>query len=318
METEQLVTVILTVYKRIEYLEVALKSVLSQTLTQFEVIIADDSGERAAEPLYNAYKNDSRLIYQPNSKTLGIVSSVKKSLENSRGVFIAIINDDDCWEPEFLEKLVRPLQENSNIVLAFSDHWIIDAHGTVDAISTDINTIQYKRGEIGTGEISDPKKLTLVDNGIPLAMASVFRKSAIEPAALFKEVVGAYDFWISCLLAASGKPFYYVNERLTRYRIHPKMETGRRSIDKEENMVYIFNYFLNNNLFPEYIDFVSKRLSFYLYKVGRDNLTFGQYGKARNYFKKSNQIKPNYKALAAFAASYLPKNILENTRLINK
>ena len=310
MDKELLVTVILTVYKRTVYLENALKSAIAQTMPKFEIIIADDSGANLAQSIYNIYENDKRIIYQPNLQTVGIVNSLKLAIERSRGVFIAILNDDDCWEPDFLEKLVNPLCQDNNRVLAFSDHWVIDANGTLDILATELNTKNYKRDGIPTGEIKDPKKTVLIDNGVPLAMASVFRKDAISLKMLVAEVSGAYDFWISCLLASSGRPFYYVNERLTKYRVHSEMETGRRSVDKRLNMIYIMDSLLQLKLFPNYTAHLNKSLGFYFYKTGRDNLYFGKVLDARDYFKKSIKISLNYRSVIALGLSYLPAKLL--------
>lgn len=315
MENTVLVSVILTVYKRTEYLEVALKSVLAQTMADFEIIIADDSGARLAEGLYKLYAADKRIIYQPNPQTIGIVRSLKNAVAKSSGTFIAILNDDDCWEPEFLAKLSQALCAKPDRVLAFSDHWLIDDEGTIDVPATELNTKRYKRSDVATGEIADPPKTVLIDNGVPLAMASMFRKDAVEWDMLVTQVSGAYDFWLSCLLAATGRPFYFLNERLTRYRVHSQMETGRRSIDKQANMIYIFNSLLKRNLFPAYAAHLTRRHSFFLYKAGRDNLYFEQLSNARRYFKKAIKTNVDYRYVAALGLSYLPKGILKKVSL---
>lgn len=309
MQPEVLVTVILTVYKRTEYVEVALESALAQTMANFELILADDSGSQLAKPIVERYQHDKRVVYQANDATLGIVNSIKKAIANSKGQFIAILNDDDCWEPEFLAKLSQALSEQPRRVIAFSDHWIIDSAGVLDEPATEANTRLYKRSGISTGEIADPVKTVLIDNGVPLAMAAVFRKDAIPLEMLTTEVSGAYDFWISCLLAATGRPFYFLNERLTRYRVHAQMETGRRSIDKQLNMVYIYTSLLKRNFFPAYKAHLLKLQSFFLYKAGRDNLHFEQIEAARSYFKKAIKITLDYRYLAAFGLSFLPKDI---------
>ena len=310
-----LVSVILTVYKRTEYLAIALESALAQTMGSFEIIIADDSGLRLAESIYKLYEKDARIIYQPNSHTIGVVNSIKVAISNSNGSFISILNDDDSWEPDFLQSLIQPLRENNNRVIAYSDHWIMDAEGIVDTQATDINTKNYKRHNILTGEIENPKKTVLIDNGIPLAMASVFRKDALTLDALTVDVAGAYDFWISCLLASTGLPFYYVKQRLTNYRVHAQMETGRRSTDKQFNNIYIYKTLLDLNLFPEYSNNLKNKLSFYLYRAGMDNLYFRKKSVSRQYFKKSTKINISYRPLVAYLISYLPLSLLNKLNI---
>lgn len=311
MDNKILVTIVLTVYKRTEYLEVALRSALAQTMPNFEIIIADDSGNSLAESIYKAYAKDKRIVYQANSQTKGIVNSIKDAIENSKGDFISVLNDDDYWEDSFLEKLVTPLCMDDNRILAFSDHWIINADGMQDIQATEENTKLYKRDKIKPGEIADSSHMVLIDNSIPLAMASVFRKNALDLNLLVPDVSGAYDFWISCLLAAAKRPFYYVNERLTNYRVHPQMETGRRSIDKQKNSIFIYKTMSRMKLFPAYTDYINKSESFYLYQAGKDNLYFRKGAAARGYLKNAIKIKVDYRYLILFALSYLPNPILE-------
>src|SRR6185436_8444020 len=103
-------TVVVTVYTRIDFLAQALRSVSTQTFTNYEVMIADDSGTEAARPVFASFADDRRLHYWANPKTLGVAASLRLAIERSRGRYIAILNDDDLWEPEFLSRLVRPLE----------------------------------------------------------------------------------------------------------------------------------------------------------------------------------------------------------------
>ena len=108
-----------------------------------------------------------------------------------------------------------------------------------DRAATERNTIRHGRAQLAEGEVHDPGRFVLETNGVPLAMGAVFRLSALDTRRLSSEVAGAYDLWISAQLAASGGAFYYVPERLTRYRVHAEMETARRSPDKGDCSVFL-------------------------------------------------------------------------------
>ena len=66
-------SVILTVYKRTEYLAEALRSVLDQSFPDFEIIVADDSGTAAAREIVANCGDLDRVKYLPNPTTLGVV-----------------------------------------------------------------------------------------------------------------------------------------------------------------------------------------------------------------------------------------------------
>jgi glycosyltransferase involved in cell wall biosynthesis len=302
-----LVSILVTVYKRTEFLSSAIESALKQTFSDYEIIVADDSGSSMAEDICRPYAQAGRLRYQANPQTLGIAVSLRKAMESATGKYIAILNDDDIWEPEFLAFLLPPLEADSRLVLAFSDHWIMPEDGSIDAAATDANSLLYGRSCLPGGRISDTAKLVVVQNAIPLAMAAVFRKEAFDSALLTPAVAGAYDFWISSALAATGAPFYYVPKRLTRYRVHARMETGRRSPDKLECDVYIAAQFLKRGWFPELRSQLRARLGGALFRTGRDRLYFNETKRARRDFLQSFLTRPDWRPVVVGLLSVLPQ-----------
>lgn len=303
------VTVIVSVYRRLDFLAQAVESALTQSFTSREIIVVDDSGSAAAQAICQPWIDRGEITYRANPHTLGIALSLRGALESARGQFISFLNDDDEWEPDFLSQLVPALQANSERVVAFSDHWIMLQDGSIDRMETDANTQRYGRASLPEGELSNPAAFVLIDNGVPLAMAALFRKDALDLSLLTKEVAGAYDFWISCALAASGGKFYYVPRRLTRYRIHEKSETGRRSADKSENQVFIFSEMLRRNWFPEMKPDLRARLANAHFRVGRDQLAFDRPGEARRSFRESFKTKPAARPFLAALLSFLPSSV---------
>jgi len=302
------ITVIVTAYNRTQFLKQALQSVLDQTFCSFEAIVADDSCSDAIQAISDSFQ-DSRIRYRANSATTGVALNLRAAMSEAQGKYISILNDDDAWEPEFLEKLVAPLEQNQNRVLSFSDHWIMLEDGQIDLQKTDENTAHYGRESLSTGEVTHLDDFVLTKNGVPLAMASLFRKDAIEQEFLVKDVSGAYDFWISCLLAASNQPAYYVSQRLTRYRVHGAMETGRKSPDKSENLVYIYRKLIDLEAFPSKKSLLMSKYSYALYRVGRDNLLFNRVRESRIKFLQSLKVEKRKRTVVSLLATYLPTQL---------
>jgi glycosyltransferase involved in cell wall biosynthesis len=306
MPDSLIVSVILTVYRRTEFLREAIESALAQTLSAGEIIVTDDSASAEIRDICESFAGTT-VRYRANPQRLGVVENMRAAVAEARGELVAILNDDDVWEPEFLSSLVPPLAEKSERALAFSDHWLIDERGEIDAPATDANTARYARDILPPGEVRDTTTLVLEKNGVPLAMAAVFRKDAPDWQHVVPEVAGAYDFWLSCLLAATGRPFYYVNRRLTRYRVHGQRETARRAADKNENMAFIYRMLLAENSFPEKRAFLRRCLALTLRTCGRDRLRFGETAPARERFSESIAIHPTGKALAGWLLTWLPR-----------
>lgn len=308
------VTVIITVFKRTEYLRQALQSALDQIFNLYEIIVTDDSCSPMIRDIVESF-DSSRIHYRCNSSTLGVALNLRAAINEACGQYIAILNDDDVWEPEFLSELVKPLEEDETCILSFSDHWIIGESGEFEIQKSDDNSKWYGRNTLPEGSVFDAKDFVLRRNGVPLAMASVFRKDAIDWELLVKEVSGAYDFWISCLMVSTGRPIYYINKRLTRYRVHGAMETVRRAPDKNENMVFIYNRLIKMGFFPDKKTLLLNRYSQALFQVGKDNLYFNRCEIARAYFLKSLKIKKTIKACVGLGISYLSDKIRKTYKL---
>lgn len=299
------VTVIVTVYNRTQYLREAVQSVFAQTFRSFEIIVTADSANDEIKTICESFQRPE-MRYRRNPVTLGVALNLRAAMAEAQGKYIAVLNDDDMWEPEFLEKLVRPLEQDSSRVLAFCDHWMMSGDGKVDAAQTDRVSRYYQRASLPEGEVADFQTFAFVQKGVPLAMGALFRKDAVDLDLIVTEVSGAYDYWIACLLAASGKAAYYVPARLTKYRVHEAMETARLAPDKQENLVYIYRTLLERNFFPTRTAQVTTFLSQVLRNVGKDHLRFGHRGKAREYFRQSLAAHRDVKTAVWWLLSYLP------------
>jgi glycosyltransferase involved in cell wall biosynthesis len=304
------VSAILTVYKRTEYLGEALDSVLAQSYPNYEVIIADDSGTAAAREIVETRaRRDRRIRYRPNPRTLGVATSLAEAVKSARGEFIAVLNDDDLWEPDLLAELAAPLEADPGLVLAASDHWIMDTNGRIDVRLSESWSADFGRASLPKGIVTNPAEFVVLRGGPAINISSLFRKDAVDWSLLVPEVAGAYDYWISCLLAATGKPIYYVPRRLARWRVHSKMETHRRSHDKGENLVYIFSTMRERSWFPELDAVLREKLAEALFAVGRDKLHFDRAREARRYMWRSFLLSWRLKAALRAAAACLPRNI---------
>lgn len=301
-----LVSVILTVFGRIEYLDDAIRSVLSQEFESFELIVTDDANDPRVQELCRQH-GDARLRYRANPSNLGTALNVRAALESSVGKYAAILNDDDSWDPQFLNHLVPVLESNPEAAVAFSDHWLTDPLGAVDPRASDDNTRKFGRDAIGEGWIADPVLFVLEQNGIPLAVSAVFVKSLIQPEDLVPEVWGAYDFWMSCLLVSSGRQAWHAPQRLAFYRVHPDAESFRLRPDQSKNIVFIFEQLLQRGLFPQHQHLLKCNLASALVQRGKHQLESGEPAGARSSFLASLKTEPRWKACLGILLSFLPR-----------
>lgn len=90
-----------------KYLSAAINSVLSQTVTDFELIIVNDASPDNITEIVQSF-NDNRIRYYINETNIGGLDPVanwNKCLSYATGTFFSLLCDDDRYEPTFLESL---------------------------------------------------------------------------------------------------------------------------------------------------------------------------------------------------------------------
>ncbi len=113
---EELISVIIPTYKRPEKLLRTIKSVVSQTYTNFEVlVINDDVEESNLLERINELK-DGRIKLLKNQRTKGANGARNTGIINASGRYIAFLDDDDEWMTNYLETQVKTLKNTNEKV----------------------------------------------------------------------------------------------------------------------------------------------------------------------------------------------------------
>jgi sugar O-acyltransferase (sialic acid O-acetyltransferase NeuD family) len=122
------VSVVMAAYNHEKYVAHAIESVLAQTFGDFEFIIIDDGSDDGTADVIRRFK-DPRIKTQYSAQNCGAIFTKNKCLDLSRGAYIAILNSDDAFSPDKLEKQVKFLNENPRYGVVLSDALIIDDNG---------------------------------------------------------------------------------------------------------------------------------------------------------------------------------------------
>lgn len=103
---EELVSVVITTYKRSDKIEDAIKSVLSQTYKNIEIIVVDDNANQLEdrEKTKEIVQKYSQIKYIENENNLGGALSRNVGIDNANGEFIAFLDDDDKYVEDKIEK----------------------------------------------------------------------------------------------------------------------------------------------------------------------------------------------------------------------
>jgi len=308
---EPLVSVIIPTYNRLDYLKEALQSAVQQTYQNLEIIVSDDAGNSENHTVATSF-NDPRIRYRRNETNLGILGNNLAAFRETQGKYVVDLNDDDAWEPHFLSTLVPYLEADPDLVVAFADHWIMDEHSIVQPEMTEENTHRWYRDRITPGIHKPFYQISLVYKSVPMVMAAVIRRDAIEWDDFPAETGPVYDYWLNYLACRTGRGAYYHPERLTRYRVHLGSETSTGRMRVHRGQIYCYGRFLQDNRLKELRSHFRREYGLAHLNLASALIQTGQNIEARSYLLQGILNAPSLRAGMIGLLTFFPQAWLQN------
>ncbi|QIR40916.1 glycosyltransferase [Tolypothrix sp. PCC 7910] len=110
------VSVIIPSYNTENYIYQAIDSALKQTLNNIEIIVVDDASTDGTLNVLKKF-NDQRLKILANPKNIGVAGTRNRALKVAKGQWVAVLDSDDWYAPERLERLLQvAYSEDADIV----------------------------------------------------------------------------------------------------------------------------------------------------------------------------------------------------------
>lgn len=134
-----MVSIIIPAYKS-QYLKEMIDSILSQTYSDFELLIVNDASPNPIDEIVKSY-SDLRIKYFVNKKNIGgknLVEHWNYCLGLAKGEFVVMASDDDVYHKEFLKQLISLTKKYPNIDVFHCRVGIIDENDNPIYWSTSI------------------------------------------------------------------------------------------------------------------------------------------------------------------------------------
>jgi glycosyltransferase involved in cell wall biosynthesis len=220
------VSIGLPVFNGERYLTEAIDSILSQTFTDFEIIISDNASTDRTEEICREYADrDSRIRYHRNATNIGGSRNENLTIQLARGEYFHIGADDDLLAPELLAKCVEVLDNDPSLVLCYSNIFHIDEHGrSLGKIEPEDLATSIEPDE----RFRDLLKPHRVDFLYGLIRTDILHKTELEPP--YPES----DLIFGCELGLYGR-FYKIPEYLFYRRTHAEAFT---TLDLDRRMFW--------------------------------------------------------------------------------
>lgn len=196
------------------FLKRALESILAQTDQEWAIALINDGGDRAAlddvlAPFQARLAGRLTLVHFEKSEGRGTGRHLNKGLSAVDSEFVAIHDDDDSWEPLFLEKARAAMGEQSAVV---TQSLLIKEkieNGSLSEISREIYE-PWQKFEISLFRLAE--SLTFP----PIAL--LFRRDVIRDIGGFDDELGPLEDWEFALRLFSRFEVRFLEEPLAHYR----------------------------------------------------------------------------------------------------
>ena len=128
-EMSKLVSIVIPNYNSKKYIAKTLDSVISQTYTNWECIVVDDcSTDDSVEVIKEYQQKDKRIKLYQQEKNSGVANVRNVGIANAKGDYIALLDSDDLWTEDKIERQVE-LLENTGEKIAYCSYDFIDEKG---------------------------------------------------------------------------------------------------------------------------------------------------------------------------------------------
>lgn len=258
------VSIIIPLYNGANYVEQAIKSAISQTYKNIEIIVVNDGSrdDGEGESIVMKYKNSVSYIKKENG---GCASALNEGIRYAKGDFISWLSHDDLYYPEKIEYQIslykkKGLDYNKTIISNYAD--LIDSHG-----NKMFHPVQRKTGLLNNKKAFRYLLFNKCFNGCGLLIP----KKLFSNISFFDETlrfVLDWNLWLKFALCESS--VYLDSKILVSNRVHSAQVTVKQkelhSKETEVTINELFHLAKNNE-----DTFYMKQLFYFTYSTRRGN-----------------------------------------------
>ncbi len=237
---EPLVSVVCITRNHERFCIESLDSVLNQTYKNIELIILDAASNDSTVELIDSWlvENNVNAIFLKEKELKPITVNLNKALTYAHGEYVQFLSLDDVLFEEKIAKNVKCIIELPiEYCAVFSDAYVIDQ----DGLNRGESFIKMHRNfdKIPSGDDS-LFEILCAGNFIPM-MTMIFRTSSIVKIHGFDERLDYEDYDLHLRLTKTNK-YYFLEERLVKYRIHGKNSHLNLSKNYTDDVLIFFNH----------------------------------------------------------------------------
>ena len=295
------VSIIIPAYKIAAYIDETLQSVFAQTFTDYEVIVINDGSPDTADFEHILRPYCERVVYI-KQENRGAAAARNRGLLTARGEFVAFLDGDDLWSPNYLEEQVKFI-ESSGWDLVYADALII---GDSPLAGRTVMETAPSNGEVTVRSLLSAT-CNVITSGV------LARKQPILDCGLFDEALrNSQDFDLWVRLAKRGARLAYQRKVLLQYRCHDDSLSGD-AINRVVRELRVYDkiercYDLSSEERADLSSRLENLRAELELETGKMHLAQGNFADARNAFETANKHYRKAKlTIAILLLSFSPR-----------
>jgi glycosyltransferase involved in cell wall biosynthesis len=208
-----IVSVVIATYNRASFLSRAIRSALSQTLNNIEVIVVDDASTDNTRKVVEGFE-DRRIRYLYHERNIGAGAARNTGIQAAQAEFVAFLDSDDEWLPEKCEKQVALFRNSPEKVgLIYCGH--------ISFLET-TQEVRAERMPTVRGDVRQAALRYCVTGG---GSTYMIRRRCFQKAGFFDEDMPSLEDWELLMRLSEFYEFEFIPEILTRRSIHGEQIT---------------------------------------------------------------------------------------------
>lgn len=253
-------SIIVPIYNMEKYLEQCIKSVISQSFTDYELLLIDDGSNDKTSTICKKYENEKiKYIYQKNS---GVSVARNTGIKKSKGKWIIFIDPDDWIEKDYLYEFNERITDDIDIIIC--DDYVEFPKKTIkNNIYKENFTFANKEKNILLMQFFSKNKSEYFpqNHDCSAPWGKAYRKSLITKNNLIfePELKRAQDKIFNLYAFRYSNKILYFQKCLYHYRMNPNSTWGKYSNEVSNDLIklykhmrkYINTYEKNNNEFMD-------------------------------------------------------------------
>ena len=221
------VSVVIPSYNCGAYLDDAMKSVLQQTYTDFELIVVNDGSTDHTEQIVKDHLHDRRVRYIKKSERGGLSAARNTGIDNSNGDLIALLDADDMFLKDKIEKQVQVFLRDRRCDVCYTNE-VYFKDGSPDKEM--ISTRHHFSGDI----FFYLKRSNFIHISTVMARGKLVKNARFDETL---KAMGHGDWEFVLRLSCQERRFAYLNEVLSRIRIRDDSMTLTKGMIDSRNEV---------------------------------------------------------------------------------